>query len=89
MPHKLSPKSAAEALHIIATVTLPQRARAKRAEERRKRAEAEARQQAKEAAREAANVATGAAAAFRRPTVGSPEPLPRQERTNLGYMRDA
>ena len=88
MPVKASPTTAKMALNIMATKMLPQR-RNRRAElvaaDQQRLDEATA---AAAAAIEAANVARGAAKRARRPQVGSPEPPPRQDRDNLGYMYD-
>ena len=88
LPIKCDVKDAKDALDIMVTEMLP-----KRRQQRRDLAEQEARELRRQerevaAALEAENMLRGAAITARRPTVGPATPVPRQYRTNLGYMRD-
>ena len=89
MSCKADPKDAKEALELIATEMLPER-KSKvdqmAAEDKARLEEAAA---AAAAALEAARTAHGAAVAARRPTAGSAERVPKQRRTNHGYLEDA
>ena len=89
MPCKMDKKVAKELLNTIATEMLPARKRKfdeMAAEEKARLAQAAA---AAAAALEAARFAHGDEVKARRPTVGSAEPVPRQQRNNHGYMYDA